>query len=57
MVIRYSVEAVTLDSKHPLWPNAEGFKIRDNKTNEFGFGFYTTLEAALEMCDKKNNVL
>lgn len=59
--MNYSVEQVTLADDHPYWPNGTFYKLRYNRTGEFGMGMYTTLEAALSMCEvaelKLNKIL
>ena len=56
-MIRYLVERVKLDAKHPQWPGEEVFKWLDRNDGSFSWGCCLNEELAQEICARLNKGL
>lgn len=55
--MKYTIENYKCPADSPMFPGETFYRIMDIDTMQFGYGMYTTYEAAKEMLDRKQNVI
>lgn len=53
-MIRFVVHPVSLDEKHPVWPNETVFHVKDLDTGLLSLACYTTYDRAEKVAKNKN---